>query len=189
VSLKARLRGLEARVEWLQDWGELRKLARQIRYLEAKEKIIERAPELAIRFGLMPPPKAVPTPPAPPQPPPKQEPHREDPRPTDTIGVNSARRLDSHSRGVTPAPGCAETTLGAGSSGRRDASPGDAPPGEVVPRPASHAPPVLLGQPVVQPFVPIQSGLVRWRQRGPEDDWDADEPLENEDYDPFADES
>ena len=78
-----------------------------------------------------------------------------------------------------------------------DASLHDAPRHEVVPRPppAVSPPesPVAPEQPAEQlpeqPFVPIQDGLVRWRHRGPEDDWDDDETDEGEDYDPFADDA
>jgi hypothetical protein len=188
VSLKGRIRGLDARVEWLQDWGKLRKLAQQMRYLAAKKKIVDRAPELAVSLGLMPAPKPTP----PPALPPKRESFpREDPRPSGIPRANSVQRPDSHA--TPPAAECAtETSQGEAASAPGDASAHDAPPGGIVPRPprASPAPPDQpIGQPLVQPFVPFQNGLIRWRQRGPEDDWEDDEPLEDEDYDPLAAES
>ena len=68
------------------------------------------------------------------------------------------------------------------------------PPKEARPPPS---PPVLppaaetvAEVPLVQPFVPIQDGLVRWRIRGPQDDQDDDDdPPEDGDYDIFADSS
>ena len=47
-------------------------------------------------------------------------------------------------------------------------------------------------QPVVEPYVPIQRGMVRWRHRDAtdylDDDDDDDVPQCLTDYDPFADE-
>ena len=35
MSLKARIRGLEAKVEWLERWGELRKVDRALQYRQS----------------------------------------------------------------------------------------------------------------------------------------------------------
>lgn len=193
MSLKGRVRGLETRVEWLQDWGELRKLAQQMRYLAAKKKIIEQAPEVAVRLGLMPPPKPASPPTMPPSR--QQSLPPEGPRPSDILRADAVQRPGSH--GTIPA------TEGAIAASQDKAAPApgnaplhDAPPRGIVPRsppcaspPPGQLPVQLPAQPAVPPFVPIQNGLIRWRQRGPEDDWDDDEPLDDEDYDPLAAES
>lgn len=61
---------------------------------------------------------------------------------------------------------------------------------EARPPPHPSPPQETVVVPFVQPFEPIHNGLVRWRIRGPQDDWDDDddEEREEEDYDPFADE-
>jgi hypothetical protein len=194
VSLKGRIRSLDARVEWLQDWGELRRLAQKMRYLAAKKKIIERAPEVAVRLGLMPP-KPVPPPKTPPRPE-REGPRRERLPRSDVLPVNSLRPPESHK--TMPASGCvADPAPREAARAPGDAPLHDAPPAGIVPRSPSGAsspaeqPPGqhLPGQPAVPTFVPIQNGMIRWRQRGPEDDWEDDGSLEDEDYDPLAAES
>jgi hypothetical protein len=190
MSLKGRIRSLDARVEWLQDWGELRRLAQQMRYLAAKKKIIERAPEVAVRLGLMPPKPVTPSRPE------REGAHRERLPRSDVLPVNSRQPPEPHK--TRPASGCVADPAQREAARAPSGAPlHDAPPAGIVPRspPGPSSPPEhppgqhLPGQPVVPTFVPIQNGMIRWRQRGPEDDWEDDGSLEDEDYDPLAAES
>jgi hypothetical protein len=55
MSLKARIRGLEAKVEWLERWGELRKVEQALKYRESVKKIVDYLtanPKAAERLGV-----------------------------------------------------------------------------------------------------------------------------------------
>ena len=160
MSLKARLWRLEGQVEWLDDAGMLRKCELQLKLLAVKQRVIDRRPDLAVEWGLMPAPpepKAAPPPAPKPTPPPPAE-----PPPPEPVAM-------------APPPPSAQAPVARAPVVQPRASPPEQPP----------------EPPLVQPFEPIQSGLVRWRLRGPENDWDDDDDddrPEDEDYDPFADE-
>jgi hypothetical protein len=79
VSLKARIRGLEAKVEWLEQWGELRKIELQFKLQQKKREIADRLaanPKAAALFAaagitfIRPTPRPAPPPPLPPPRPP-----------------------------------------------------------------------------------------------------------------------
>jgi hypothetical protein len=83
VSLKARIRGLEAKVEWLEQWGELRKIELQFKLQQKKREIADRLaanPKAAALFAaagitsIRPTPRPAPPPPPPPLPPPRPPP-------------------------------------------------------------------------------------------------------------------
>ena len=55
MSLKARLRSLEARVEWLERCGELRKVEQALKYRQSVAQVVDRLtanPKVAARFGI-----------------------------------------------------------------------------------------------------------------------------------------
>jgi hypothetical protein len=55
MSLKARIRGLEAKVEWLERWGELRKVEQALKYRASVKKIVDYLtanPKVAVRLGI-----------------------------------------------------------------------------------------------------------------------------------------
>jgi hypothetical protein len=79
VSLKARIRGLEAKVEWLETRGELRKIELQFKLQQKKREIADRLaanPKAAALFAaagitfIRPTPRPAPPPPLPPPRPP-----------------------------------------------------------------------------------------------------------------------
>jgi hypothetical protein len=77
VSLKARIRGLEAKVEWLEQWGELRKIELQFKLQQKKREIADRLaanPKAAALFAAAGITSIRPTPPPPPAPPPPPRP-------------------------------------------------------------------------------------------------------------------
>jgi hypothetical protein len=83
VSLKARIRGLEAKVEWLETRGELRKIELQFKLQQKKREIADRLaanPKAAALFAaagiksIRPTPRPAPPPPPPPLPPPRPPP-------------------------------------------------------------------------------------------------------------------
>jgi len=110
MRLKARLWRLEGQVEWLDDAGKLRWCELVLKFFERKQQVIDKRPDLAVEWGLMPAPpepKAVPPPPEPESRPPHPEEAAQ--RPSRRMGTSTA----------------SDPTL-------RDASLRDAPQGEVL---------------------------------------------------------
>ena len=55
MSLKARLRGLEAKVDWLERYGELRKVEQALKYRQSVKQVVDRLtanPQAAARLGV-----------------------------------------------------------------------------------------------------------------------------------------
>jgi len=173
VSIRTRLKRLEAQVDWLDENGELLMLEMQWKLIQLKEQIYARDPALSRRLGLIPPDKQkleeqramAPPSLAPPQP---AQPHPEE-RP-------ARPRLE----GSEPAPR-SEPIL-------RDASLRSAPQDEEVrvePPPEPER---------VQPFTydpppEMQIRPVTWRRRGPQDYEDDEDDMYGKcivDYDPLG---
>ncbi|MFI5001219.1 MAG: hypothetical protein ACHQK9_15185 [Reyranellales bacterium] len=168
MSLKPRLRRLEAQVEWLDMWGEYRLAKAELDYRDMKQKVMDalaRDPDAAAKWAAAGYPKEFLPPRAPTRPPPTAHSHAPQ-APAEPPPAPPVQAIPPASAPMPPEP------------------PKKA---EVPSPPTSPAPPT---EPFVQPFEPIQNGLVRWRVPGAGDDRDDDEEdrrLEDEDYDVFAD--
>jgi hypothetical protein len=179
MPLMARLRRIEAGIEWLEIKGMLRLCTTKIKRLELKRKVeasLARNPgneimrDCGVSLGVTLPPLPKPPPPAPvvrPLPPAPPPPHAQ-PHPEES---GEARRLEGWAMGEV------QVRI------LRDAVLRTAPRDEVVRVPSeTHDIPEHM-----------QIRPVQWRQRGPQDvdDWDEDGPGYGQcltDYDPLADE-
>jgi hypothetical protein len=149
VSLQARIRGLEARVEWLERWGELRKVEQALKYRRSVKQVVDRLtanPTAAARLGV-----------------------------ADMVGTLPGRdtasladRIARSRLAVRPSTGPPKPSPPGSPS--RDSPPPEPPPEEPV-----AAPPPKTKVWTHDPPAHLQIEKVTWRRRGPEDDFDDEE--------------
>jgi hypothetical protein len=164
VSLKARIRGLEVKVEWLERWGELRKVDQALRYRQSVKKIVdylEANPTAAARLGV-----------------------------ADLVGTLPGRDTASLADRIARSRAAVRTSTGP----PKPSLPGSPSPGflprEPPPPEAPSEEPVTAPPPKTEawthdPPEHLQIEKVTWRMRGPQDDLGDDEEEEAEYYDPL----
>ena len=158
MSLKARLRSLEAKVDWLERYGELRKVEQALKYRQSVKQVVDRLtanPTVAARFGITDLPRgrlAL----------------------ADAIAAGRAAQaaaaVPAAPRHPPPPP--------------PERPPPDSPPEEPV---AASSPPASSPKTEAWTHDPpehMQIEKVTWGRRGPQDDLDDDE--EDEYYDPLG---
>jgi hypothetical protein len=163
MSLKARIRGLEAKVEWLERWGELRKVDRALKYRQSVKKIVDYLtanPKAAERLGVGDLVRAQP-------------------------GHLDLADAIARARAQAAAADAAAYAAERATTGPPKPSPPEPPP----PDSPSEKPPSALPPKVEawthDPPEHLQIEKVTWRMRGPQDELD-DEEEEDGYYDPFS---
>jgi hypothetical protein len=155
MSLKARLRSLEAKVDWLERYGELRKVEQALEYRQSVKEVVDRLtanPTAAARFGITDLPRgrlAL----------------------ADAVAAGRAAVVDA---AVPAAPRQRPPTP-------PERPPPDSPPEKPVAAPSPHTSSPKTEAWTHDPPEHMQIAKVTWRRRGPQDDLDNDE----EEYDAF----
>ena len=160
MSLKARLRSLEAKVEWLERWGELRKVESALKYRQSTRQIVDQLeanPKAAARLGV-----------------------------ADMVGTRPGRSAGRTLADVI-ADGRARAARADAAVPAATGPPLEKPPKKPAAAPSPPPSPLPMSSPKTEawthdPPEHMQIEKVTWRRRGPEDDLDDEE----EEYDAFG---
>ena len=161
MSLKARIRSLEAKVEWLERWGELRQVDKALKYRQSVKQIVdflEANPTAAARLGV-----ADLT---------RVRPGRPDL--ADVLARARAAQADADVPAPPRPPPPPPPEL----------PPPDSPPEKPATAPPPASPPKTEAW-THDPPEHLQIEKVTWRMRGPQDDLDDDDEQEDDYYDPL----
>jgi hypothetical protein len=159
MSLKARIRGLEVKVEWLERCGELRKMEQVLKHHQTMRQVVDQLsanPAAAARLGLA---GLVRVPPG---------------------RTADAKLIDAMARGRARA-GQADAAVPAAPR-----HPPPLPPEPPPEEPTSESPPKAEAW-THDPPEQMQVEKVTWRMRGPRDDLDDEEEDEYDEYDVLRD--